>query len=99
MKNSLNTKIILKRIASEKEKLKEMGVRKIGIFGSYAKNKQKYKSDIDFLVDFRVIDLDRYLYVLNLLEKMFRKKIDLVIESDLKPELKYVKREAKYARI
>ena len=30
---------------------------------------------------------------------MFKRKIDLVIEDDLKPELKYVKKEAEYAKI
>ncbi|MGD9275660.1 MAG: nucleotidyltransferase domain-containing protein [Candidatus Pacearchaeota archaeon] len=95
----LNTDIILKKIEKEKAKLKKKGVKKIGLFGSYAKDSQKKDSDIDFLIEFKKIDFDRYLYILNLLEKIFKKKIDLVIESDLKPELKYVKKEAKYVRI
>src|SRR3989338_1881388 len=92
----LTSKIIIEKIEKEKKELKEKGVTKIGLFGSYAKNKQKQKSDIDFLVEFKTIDLDKYLYVLNLLEKLFRRKIDLVIEKDLKPELIYEKKEAKY---
>ena len=95
----LTSKIIIEKIEKEKKELKEKGVTKIGLFGSYAKNKQKQKSDIDFLVEFKTIDLDKYLYVLNLLEKLFRRKIDLVIEKDLKPELTYVKKEARYVEI
>ncbi len=95
----LNSEIILKRIKKEKKKLKEKGVKKIGLFGSYAKDKQKQKSDIDFLIEFDKVDFDRYLFILNLLKKMFNRKVDLVIETDLKPELNYVKEEAKYVQI
>ena len=95
----LTSKTILEKIKKEKKELKKKGIKKIGLFGSYAKDKQKQKSDIDFLVEFKTIDLDKYLYVLNLLEKLFRRKIDLVIEKDLKPELIYVKKGAKYVKI
>lgn len=96
---SLNSKKILEKIEKEKEKLKKKGVKKIGLFGSYAKDKQKKKSDIDFLVEFQKITFDNYFYVLNFLKKLFNKKIDLVIERDLKPELNYVKEEVQYVKI
>ena len=95
----LTSKIILEKIKREKAKLKKNGVKKIGLFGSYLQKKQHKKSDIDFLVEFKTIDLDKYLYVLNFLEKLFKRKIDLVIEKDLKPELTYVKKEARYVEI
>ncbi len=100
MKNKkLTSKAIIEKLKKEKEEFRKKGVKKIGLFGSYAKDKQKKKSDIDFLIEFKIIDLDKYIYVLNLLEKLFGKKIDLVIEKDLKPELNYVKKEAKYVEI
>ena len=37
--------------------------------------------------------------LLFLLEKMFKRKIDLVIEKDLHPELNYIKNEVKYVRL
>lgn len=95
----LNSNIIIEKIKKERRKLKEKGIRKIGLFGSYAKDDQKQKSDIDFLIEFKTVDFDKYLYILNLLEKIFQRKIDLVIEKDLKPELKYVRNEAKYVKI
>ncbi len=95
----LTSKIIIEKISREKKRLKEKGVKKIGLFGSYAKGKQKKGSDIDFLITFDKINFDRYLYILNLLEKLFGRKIDLVIEKDLKPELSYVKKEAEYVQI
>lgn len=95
----LTSNMILEKIKEEKEKLKEKGVKKIGLFGSYAKDVQKKGSDIDFLIEFSEISPNNFFGVLFFLEKLFKRKIDLVIEEDLKPELKYVKKEAKYVQI
>ena len=57
----LTSRIIIKKLEKEKNKLKERGVKKIGLFGSYAKGKQKDGSDIDILVTFDKIDFDNYL--------------------------------------
>ena len=99
MAEKLNLKKIMEKIKKNKSKIRKGGVKKIGLFGSFVKGKQKKRSDIDFLVEFEKIDIDKYLYILNLLEKLFKKKIDLIIEQDLKPELKYVKKEARYVKI
>lgn len=95
----LNKEIIIEEIKKEKDKLKEKGVKKIGLFGSYAKGSQKRGSDIDFLVTFDKIDFDDYMELTFLLEKMFKRKIDLVIEKNLIPELNYVKEEAEYVKL
>lgn len=95
----LTSKTLLGRLKKEKQKLKEKGVKKIGLFGSYAKDKQKQTSDIDFLVTFDKIDFDDYMELMSFLKKLFRKKIDLVIERNLIPELNYVKKEAKYVEL
>lgn len=98
-KKLLNSKKIIETIKNNKNKIRKYGVKKIGLFGSFIKEKQKPKSDIDILVKFENIDFDSYLNLLFFLEKIFKKKIDLVIEDDLKPELKYVKREAEYVKL
>ena len=99
MRNKLNSKKIIETIENNKNKISKYGVKKIGLFGSFVKEKQKPKSDIDIIVNFDKIDFDNYLNLLNFLEKIFEIKIDLVIENDLKPELRYIKKEAKYAKI
>lgn len=95
----LTSKIIINKIKQERKKLKEKGVKKIGLFGSYAKGKQHKKSDIDFLVTFDKIDFDNYMDLMSLLERMLKRKVDLVIEKNLVPELNYVKDEAKYVKL
>ena len=95
----LTSRIIIKKLEKEKNKLKERGVKKIGLFGSYAKGKQKDGSDIDILVTFDKIDFDNYMDLISFLEKVLKRKVDLVIEKNLVPELNYVKNEAEYVRL
>jgi len=90
---------IIKKIKSEKDALKISGVNKIGLFGSFLKNKQKKNSDVDILIEFDDLTFDNNMKVFYLLEKITKRKVDLVIESDLKPELNYIKKEVKYVKI
>lgn len=98
-KETLNSKKIIKRIEEKSRDIKKYNVKKIGLFGSFAKNKQHKKSDIDIIVTFNKETFDNYMDLLFLLEKIFRRKIDLVIEKDIHQELDYVKGEAKYVRL
>ena len=95
----INEEKILEEIKKNKEIIKKKSVKKIGLFGSFAKNQHTSKSDIDILVEFDEPTFNNYTSVLHFLEKMLKRKIDLVIESDLKPELDYVKKQAKYVKI
>jgi len=97
--NELNAEKILKKIEREKEKIRKTGAKKIGLFGSFVKGEQKKKSDIDFLVEFDKITFNNYFDLLFLLERLFKRKIDLIIEQDLRPELSYVLEETKYVKI
>lgn len=99
VKNKLNSKKIIKEIEDNSKDIRKFGVKKIGLFGSFLKDKQHKKSDIDILVTFDKETFDNYINLLFLLERTFRRKIDLVIEKDLHPELNYVKKIAKYVRL
>jgi len=64
------------------------GVERLGLFGSYVKERQQQKSDIDILVTFsRDIDLFDFLDLREYLEGRLQSKVDLVMESALKPAL------------
>lgn len=89
---------IIKRIEKKRDIFEKYGVRKIGLFGSFAKKKQRNGSDLDFLVVLENPTFDNYMELKFTLEKMFHKKVDLVIEENLKPALRYVKEEALYAK-
>ena len=73
------------------EVVQKYRVREIGIFGSFVRGEQKRRSDIDILVEFDSGDIPGLLKLIEMeiyLEKLFRKKVDVVIKSGIRPELK-----------
>ena len=101
MKNNKNGALtaskVIEQLESHKAELHKFGVEKIGLFGSYIKDKSKGNSDLDFIVTFSDATFDNYIELKFFLEVLFHKKIDLVIEENLKPALRYVKEEALFA--
>ena len=94
----LNRKKIMEIIENYKYDIQKYSVKKIGLFGSYAKNNYKKNSDIDFLVVLNKPTFDNYMGLKFMLEHILHKKVDLVIEQNIKPAIKYVKEEAVYAK-
>ena len=77
---------IIRNIKPEMES--HYGVQRLGLFGSYVREKQRKKSDIDILVAFnRDIDLFDFLDLREYLESKLHIKVDLVMESALKPAI------------
>jgi len=85
----MEKKEIIKIIRNSKPEIEShYGVRRLGLFGSYVKEKQSKRSDIDILVTFnRDIDLFDFLDLREYLESQLRIKVDLVMESALKPAI------------
>ena len=96
MAKKLTSINIIKGLESHSVEIHKFSVKKIGLFGSYLRKPTK-KSDIDFLVTFEKSTFDNYMGLKFLLERLFHKKVDIVIEEDLKPALEYVKEGAVYA--
>ena len=84
----MNDKIKKLNIAKLSILCKKHNVAKLYLFGSYAKQKQTEKSDIDLLVTFENVDLynyfDNYIELKNELENEFKRNVDLVEEQTLK---------------
>lgn len=81
---------IIQKIEQNRLKIRSFGVTKLTLFGSYANNEATEKSDIDFLVEFKKGRglFDDYSGLLNLLEDLFHKKIDLGEPRLLREEFK-----------
>jgi len=67
--------------------IRKFGVLKIGIFGSYVKNKEKADSDIDFLVELNPEETtyDNYFDLVEYLEGLFQNKVEVVTIDSLSP--------------
>ena len=65
-------------------------VRELGIFGSFVKERQKTRSDIDILVAFEQghKDFFNYTRLKYYMEELLGRKVDLVIKEAVKPRLR-----------
>lgn len=62
-------------------------IKKIGLFGSYAKGEETSESDIDILVDMPS-SFDLYYDLKEFLEKSFGKSIDLGMEKSIRKRIR-----------
>ncbi|MBI5748122.1 MAG: nucleotidyltransferase family protein [Nitrospinae bacterium] len=69
---------------------KKYGVKRIGIFGSFARGEERAGSDVDVLVDFEegAKTFDNFMELKFFLEDLFGGKIDLVTAKALRPRLR-----------
>ena len=103
MKETIHNKEqILTTILNNQKDIRGFGVSKIGLFGSFVRNEQNEKSDIDLIVQFEQ-GKKSYLKFINLsdyLENLFDKKVDLLTEKAISPYMKSkIKKEAIYVSI
>ncbi|QUH22686.1 nucleotidyltransferase family protein [Methanobacterium alkalithermotolerans] len=63
-------------------------VKRIGIFGSYAKGLQDEESDIDVLVEFENPTFDNFMELSFYLEDLFGKSVDLLTPKSLSPYMR-----------
>jgi len=95
----MGKKEILDIIISAKPEVKgRYGVERLGLFGARLRDEQRKRSDIDILVAFnRDIDLFDFLDLREYLESRLYAKVDLVMESALKPAIgKHILAEVEY---
>lgn len=98
----LNKETILKILLSHKAELKQFGLKRIGLFGSYVRGDASIDSDIDFIVEFEKEKktFDNFMDIAFFLEDLFGKKIDLLTQASLSPYIKpYVENEVVYEAI
>lgn len=73
----------------KKELAERYKVKEIGLFGSYVRGEQKRGSDVDILVEFEEVpDLLKFIELERYLEKLLKRKVDLVEKTALRPQLK-----------
>ena len=88
---------ILRTLHMHCEELHRMGVRRLGLFGSYLRGTAKPDSDMDFLVVLERPSFDDYMDVKFFLEDLFQRQVDLVLEDNLKAGLRpYIMNEVTY---
>lgn len=101
MQSTSNTKQeILDLLYQNRKRLKALGLRKLGLFGSYVRGEQHPESDIDILVEFvpEQKTFDNFMQLSFFLEDLLRHKVELVTVESLSPYLgPHILKEVEYA--
>ena len=79
-----------------------LGVKRLGLFGSLARNEANAKSDVDLLVEFQAGQktFDHFMKLSFLLEEVFQRRVDLVTHEALSPYIgPHILKEVEYVDI
>lgn len=93
---------ILKVLNQNYSFLISLGVKKIGIFGSFVRGEQNPESDIDLLVEFNPGQktFDAFMELSFFLEEVLTHKVELVTIESLSPYIgPYILKEVEYAAL
>ena len=100
----MNREEVLKKLRENRKKIESFGVKRIGIFGSFARDEAREDSDIDILVEFEKgkATFRNVAELADFLERLFNRKVDLLtpmgIESiRIKDVKESIKRDIIYA--
>ena len=79
---------VLQILSESAAALKHLGVRRLGLFGSFARGEGRPDSDVDVLAELEAPTFDAYMDTKFLLEARLHRRVDLVLSHTLKPALK-----------
>ncbi len=97
IRKELTAKEILNLLKQNRGILKKYKVKKIGLFGSYARGSQKPHSDVDFLVELKEPTFDNFMGLIFDLEGLFGKKVELITNGSLSPYIQpHVEKEVRW---
>jgi uncharacterized protein len=88
VRKKMSASEVIELLRAEKDFLRSLNIKSIYLFGSYARNEQTSKSDIDLIVEFDVVpSLFEFVRVQRKLSDLLGIKVDLVMKDSLKPRV------------
>jgi len=91
---------VLKLLFQNRARIRALGVKRLGLFGSFARGGQAAGSDVDLLVEFEEgrKSFDNFMQLSFLLEEVLQRRVELVTLESLSPYIgPYILREVEYA--
>lgn len=78
---------VLNRLRDLEGRLRSLGVKRLGLFGSFVRGEQVEKSDIDVLLEFEPgrKSFDNFMRIAFLLEEVLERPVELVTTEALSP--------------
>ena len=102
IKQNLTKEKIIEAIRESRAQLLSLGVRSMGLFGSFVRGEARDESDVDLLVDFEEgkKNFDNFIDTCFLLEEQLGRKIELVTRESLSPYIEpYILKEVEYVSL
>lgn len=99
---TLTKKTILQKIKNNKEQIRQFGISKVGLFGSFARGEQKKDSDIDLMVEFKngKKSFQNFIQFSEYVEKILGKKVEVLTPQSVSPHIApHLKDEVSYVQI
>jgi len=93
---------VFKLLRQSGAQLRRFGVRRLSVFGSFARGEPNDESDVDLLVEFDPDEktFNNLLGLADFLEELFGRKVDIVTPESLNPHFgHHILREAEYAAV
>lgn len=93
---------ILRTIRENLPQIGSLGVKRLGLFGSFVRGEQHTASDIDILVEFEQGQrtFDHFMQLSFLLEDLLGRRIELVTPEALSPHIgPYILEEVEYVSV
>ena len=93
---------ILTLIRARRNHIKTLGVKRLGLFGSFVRMQQDRDSDIDVLVEFEPSQktFDNFIHLAFFLEDLFGRRVELVTPEALSPYIgPHIMREVEYVAL
>ncbi len=85
----MQREFIVETLKKHRQAFEKLGVERLALFGSFARDEAGEQSDIDMLVRFAGTPTSRAYFDLQFyLEDLFGKRVDLVTDKALRPELR-----------
>ncbi len=93
---------VLTLIQARRDHIKALGVKRLGLFGSFVRMQQDRNSDIDVLVEFEPSQktFDNFIHLAFFLEDLFGRRVELVTPEALSPYIgPHILREVEYVAL
>ena len=97
-----NKKQIIDLLKQNIDKFEKLGIKRVGVFGSFVSGKHTQKSDVDLLIEFQrgQKTFRNFIEAANFTESLLGRNVDLLTPESLSPHLAaYIKKEVEYVQI
>ncbi len=87
MNTSLSSERAMELVRAAEAEIRALGVRRLALFGSVARDEARPDSDVDLLVEFIPGEktFDRFMALADLLESLLDRRVELVTTEALSP--------------